>query len=93
MRAHEAERPGYSYAGQRDRLFTEDGQRSFLAIRDKVQDLLGKAGAFQSSHVMIGDSWLALAALDRMVELGELREVTDSASTWGQHRVFVRSRE
>jgi hypothetical protein len=85
---------GYDYQTQRPAIFTENGQRMFLKIRDNTQRLLGLAGAARL-HEMIsdcsGDSWDMLACVDRMVELGEIREVT-SGHVAGQDRVFVSAR-
>jgi hypothetical protein len=83
---------GYVYADERSKLFTEDGQVTFLKIRDNVKRLLSSAGAFTSEKAMAsvsGDSWMMLAALDRMVELKEIRKVTADGTTWGQHQVFT----
>ncbi len=64
----------------------------FIKIRDKAQTLLKTAGAFTMGKVIIGcgggDSWDMLACVDRLVELGEIREVT-SGNVAGQDRVFV----
>lgn len=85
----------YSYAEQRRELLTDDGQRLFIAVRDQVKELLRRSGAVRSQEAMqlpkgIGaaDSWTLIACLDRMVELGELRELT-GPDVAGQHRVFV----
>lgn len=81
----------YAYILERERLFTEEGARILLGVRTKVQRLLHEAGAVRSQEAMsgiTGDVWLMLAALDYLVEAGEIREVTDS-TVWGQHRVFV----
>ncbi len=80
----------YDYQAEREKLFTEAGQRQFLAVRDKARRLLAQAGAVMSGNIMVaGDSWVSLAAMDRMIELGELVEVTTKGVA-GQHRVFVR---
>ena len=81
----------YSYAIERERLFTEDGQVLFLKIRDNAQKLLKTAGAFKARNAWqdcSGDSWQFIAALDRLVELGEIIEVSQPGC-WAQHRVFV----
>lgn len=39
----------------------------------------------------LGHDWEALACMDRLVELGELREIT-GPNVMGQHRVFVKGR-
>lgn len=82
----------YSYQTERQSLFTEDGQKMFLAIRDRVKQLLKEAGAvrFQEATSRIcGDSWQMLACFDRLVELGEIRELQTNGP--GQHRVFIES--
>jgi len=86
----------YSYQVERPGLFTEDGQVMFLKIRDHVKSLLSKAGAVrmqEATEKTTGSSWKMLACVDRLVELGELREVTVGQSVAGQHRVFVAGRE
>ncbi len=82
----------YSYSEEKPKIFTEEGQKMFLAIRDHVHDLLEQAGAVRMGEAFAtcggGDSWTMLACVDRLVELGEIAEITDS-STAGQDRVFV----
>ncbi len=83
----------YVYEEQRANLFDDHGQRKFLQIRDKVKGLLKRAGAVRMQEAIggfTGDSWQMLACVDRMVELGELVEVTDPTHRAGQHRIFVR---
>ncbi len=84
----------YDYETQRSFVFTEAGQVMFLAIRDKAQELIKVAGAVMSVKLIActsGDTWNMLACIDRLVELGELRELTGTAVA-GQHRVFVSRR-
>jgi hypothetical protein len=84
----------YSYETQRANIFTEEGQRLFLAIRDRADSLLKQAGAARLQEVISGnsgDSWDMLACVDRLVELGELREISQERCA-GQYRVFVRGR-
>ena len=86
----------YLYAAMRSHVFTEGGQVMFLKIRDRTARLLDEAGAAMLQNMIsgnTGDSWLMLACVDRMVELGEIREVTDPETVMGQHRVFVRGRQ
>ncbi len=81
----------YEYKVERQNLFTDEGQRTFLVVRDHVQHLLKVAGAVRALEAMAkgsGNSWTLLASLDRMVELGEIRELT-RGDVAGQHRVFV----
>jgi hypothetical protein len=84
----------YDYKTQQATLFNKDGQVMFLKIRDKAHELLKSAGAVRSGKLLEvtgGDTWDMLACIDRLVELGELREITDGGVA-GQHRVFVSGR-
>lgn len=86
----------YDYAKERPELFTEDGQRVLLAVRDAAFDLISTAGAVRAAEVMdvavkrlgAASSWTMLAALDRLVEIKDLVQVYDGG--WAQHRVFCR---
>jgi hypothetical protein len=88
---HEEATNMYTYEELKPRLFTDRGQRQFLQIRDFVQKTLAVAGAVrmqEASSACSGDIWEKLACVDRLVELGELREVTGN-DVAGQDRVFV----
>jgi len=64
----------------------------FTLIRDNVKALLKQSGAvrlLEAINDATGDSWLMLACMDRMVEMGELREITPKDKTVQQYRVFV----
>lgn len=82
----------YEYEDIKPGLFTDGGQRMFLKVRDFVHKTLKVAGAVRMSEVMDsaggGDSWLMLACVDRLVELGEIREIVQQGVP-SQHRVFV----
>jgi hypothetical protein len=86
----------YRYEDEKPKLLTDEGQRLFLKFRDDAIDVLGIAGAFRfdaiskRSHYVM-DDWLRLACVDRMIELGELRDVTPPG-TVGQHRIFISNR-
>ena len=81
----------YDYQAQKKNIFTEDGSLMFTQIRDNVKRLLNISGAFMMqnaiSGVCTGDSWTMLACIDRLVELGEIRELSQNCA--GQHRVFI----
>lgn len=83
----------YRYEEHREQLFTDEGQRMFLKIRDIANALLDRAGAFRLQEAIrnvTGDGWLMLACVDRMVELGEIREISDN--TVAGYRIFVRGK-
>lgn len=87
----------YRYENEKPQIFTASGQVTFLQIRDNVQQLLRKAGSVRMleaiSAASSGSSWTMLACVDRMVELGELREITNPDRVYGQDRVFVCGKE
>jgi len=91
---HSLETTMYNYTEIRPQLFTEEGQRVFLKIRDNAHRLCTEAGCVRAQEAWArcaGDDWLRLACIDRLVELGEIRELTGK-DVPGQHQVFVRAR-
>ena len=85
----------YNYETERTTIFSEEGQRTFLRIRDHVKGLLEKSGAFSmgsalSTPHMSGDTWTMMACVDRLVELGEITEVPRGPNCPGQCRIFVK---
>lgn len=82
----------YRYEDMREGLFTDAGQRVFLEIRDRVHELLKTAGAFSMAGAFTtGDTWMMMASVDRLVELGEIREIAQG-DVAGQDRIFVAAR-
>lgn len=82
----------YNYTTERPSLFTDEGQRQFLKVRDKVNNCIKLAGAVRMDAAIancIGSSWEMLACVDRMVELKEIVEVTGDKCA-GQYRIFTR---
>ena len=87
----------YNYKMERHKIFTEENQRLFLGIRDNVHRMLRTSGAFTMQYaatlprdVGAADSWTMLACVDRLVELGEIRELPTTEAA--QNRVFVEAR-
>lgn len=86
----------YEYSKLRDQLFTEEGSILYTSIRDHVRKILPTSGAITMGSAIsgpkqpgsIGDSWAYLACVDRMLELGELREIPQGEVA-AQNRVFV----
>jgi hypothetical protein len=86
----------YRYETQRAELFTEHGAKTLLTVRDNAKRLLNTAGAFMASHAFDGadgDTWTMLAALDYLVERGEIVRVAGGIATWGQCQVFTAPRQ
>ncbi len=83
----------YNYEAEKHKIFTDVGQREFLKVRDRAKHLLDEAGAFMILAALkdiSGEAWTMMAYVDRLVELGEIREIT-SANVAGQNRVFIRA--
>jgi len=82
----------YDYKTERPNVFTEEGQRMFLKIRDRAKELIRMAGCARSQEMMsgvCGSSWTMLACIDRLVELGEIVEILpDGKEQMGQYRIF-----
>ena len=81
----------YDYQSQRPALFTEEGVRILIAMRDKCRQMLKQSGAFAASKAMesiTGSSWVMLAALDYMVERGELKKITQPEAR-AQHEIYA----
>ncbi len=85
----------YSYEEEKPWVFTDDGQRQLLKMRDWVLATLKTAGAFRvdkaMSVVSTPDSFKILALVDRLVEIGDIIELRHQ-SGFAQHRVYVESR-
>ena len=81
----------YSYEAEKPRLFTEDGIRILLEVRDKAAACLKQSGAVTAGALLCtsGDTWVMLAAVDHLVRLKELREIEQPGRVAGQDRIFV----
>lgn len=81
----------YSYKTEKPKIFTEEGQVKFLKVRDHINNLLAESGAFTMAKAwkpITGDCWEMMAYVDRLVELGEIKEITHSCA--GQDRIFTK---
>jgi len=85
----------YNYETEKAWIFTDEGSRQFLRIRDHVHKLLDEAGAVSMEKARAresGDNWKSMACVDRMVELKEIREVPREDYP-AQHRIFTKMGE
>lgn len=84
----------YNYETEKPWLFTDEGQRALLKVRDAAFELIEQAGAARFDKIFqrivggVGDSWREIALLDRLVEIGDLRLLSLPAAT--QYRIYVR---
>ena len=70
----------YDYLKEKPEIFTESGQENFLKIRDRAKELLKQAGAFtmiKAISCASGNSYKNIACVDRLKEIGEIREITN----------------
>lgn len=87
----------YRYTDLRASLFTEEGQTRVLQAAKAARYLLEQSGAVRAAELMgrltgVTTNWDQMAAIDRLVELKMLREIT-SSDVAGQDRVFVEGSE
>lgn len=81
----------YDYNREKPKLFTEEGSVKFTLIRDRVHSLLRDSGACTMEAAIrtaLGDNWTSVACVDRLVELQEIREITNGVAV--QERVFIK---
>jgi hypothetical protein len=81
----------YDYAHERKYIFTEDGIKQMLSIRDRASDLLEDSGAAMLWSLMLGEtggSFEILACIDYLVETGFLCEIKYECRA--QDRIFIR---
>ncbi len=82
----------YDYKEIKPKLFIEAHQKLFLEIRDRVHRFLDETGVAKMGFILngsSGDSWVMMACVDRLVELGEIKEVFHGDCV-GQDRIFVK---
>ena len=83
----------YCYEDEKKKLFTEENQLMFLEIRDRVKILLDESGAFSMGKAIVkstGDSYLQMACVHRLEEIGEIEEVPRGGGCAGHDRIFVK---
>lgn len=82
----------YRYETEKPKLLTDEGQQMVMKAWDNARVLLEKAGAFMSfsplKNIHYGDSFTAMAILDRLVELKYIKEITGTQVA-GQDRIFI----
>ena len=84
----------YNYEKIKPKIFIEAHQRLFLEIRDKVHGFLNESGVAKMGFILngsSGDVWVMMACVDRLVELGEIKEVFHGDCA-GQDRMFIKNR-
>lgn len=81
----------YSYNIEKEYIFSSNGVELLLKIRDTVDRLLDDAGAFKVDSVTkchTGDTFMILACLDYLEEIGETKMAVVGPPV--DNRVYVR---
>lgn len=83
----------YSFETEKKNLRSDAGQLAIVATAFRAKDACAVAGAVTmaaliSGMVGVSDSWGQLAVVDRLCEIGYLREVRQAGDVAGQHRIF-----
>ena len=81
----------YKYSEIKKSLFTEEGIDTIIKIRDNAFRLIGVAGCCTLGNAIegtTGDSWLSLAAVDFLVERGDLHKVDGTYGSITQNQIL-----
>ena len=82
----------YEYKDHKNWPCSAEGQKQFLDIRDRVHQAIKDSGCISMGKAISGesgDSFRIQACVDRLVELGEIKEAKNPISSAGQHRIFI----
>ena len=83
----------YKYEDERSKLFTEQNVELITTARANANRTIAVSGVVTMKYLiegMNGEVWTRLAAVDYLVEKGELREVKQEREPAGQHRIFTK---
>ncbi|MEI8223584.1 MAG: hypothetical protein WCG20_00505 [bacterium] len=82
----------YNYKKELPKLLTDQGQRNLIKSLDHVRKILKKSGAITMDSALLNhtsDSWENMAYVDRLVDVGVIREIQQKNKTIAQNRIFV----
>lgn len=82
----------YEYEKEKPWVFTDNGQRQLLRIRDRIHKIIPQAGCTTMGKAILGESgssWEIMACVDRLVEIGDLFEIQQVNAPAGQNRIFT----
>lgn len=83
----------YDYQTIRPFVFSEEGQVTFLKVRDRAKALMLSRGMATTEEIISGcgggDTWQQVACVDRLVELGELLAVPNPHAPSLNHRIHL----
>lgn len=84
---------GYSYTEMRPKIFTEEGTKALVSMRDKMREYFKTAGACTIWSLFTvkdaaADSWLTLAIIDYLVEKQECKKI-ELPERFSQYWVLV----
>lgn len=82
----------YNYEEMKSEVFKEENQEMFLKILENSKTLIEQAGVATLGKIIskvCGDSFVMLACVDRLVEIGKLKEVKQAVAVQAQNRIFT----
>lgn len=84
----------YSYDTEKHFVFTDEGQRMLLRVRDFAEKAMNLSGAVRADKLMsaagAGSSWAKMSCVDRLCELGELHLIPGTDRNAWQFGVYIR---
>lgn len=81
----------YRYDEQRPLLFSPEGIKALLLVKATTDRMLGVSGAFIESKALAANkSFVSLACVDYLCEIGELRELKGETTIFLLDRIFVK---
>ena len=79
----------YKYEEQKPEIYTDRGIDMLMRFLKAASKKFKTSGAFRYDSISLsGDSWLHLAVVDYLVEIGDLKEIPTDGAT--QERIFVK---
>jgi hypothetical protein len=82
----------YDYNREVEKIYSRDGVRALLVIRDAAEKLSRESGAVSAEALLrksiASDSWMTMACIDFLVSVGDLVEISTRTGGMWQQRVF-----
>jgi hypothetical protein len=82
----------YNYQAEKSVIFKEENQKNFLKVRDTVRHHIKTSGCVSMEvaiHGICGSKLTAMAYVDRLVELGEIKEFPTLVKVPNKDRIFI----
>lgn len=83
----------YDYLTEKPKIFLEENQEDFLNVMENIESCIKYSGCVTMGKAIkniCGCVWLQMAYVDRLVEIGKIREVEQGGYVTGQMRIFIK---